>query len=158
MLVTLPRQFVRLFSFFSLVVFLGPGCSKESPLPPRVPVSGTVLYQGAPVSGATVVFEGETAARPGVGVTDQAGKFRLSSYSEGDGVPPGKYRVAITKFEAPPPAQEDTSMEAAAARKPEPASAPKSLLPKRYADSATSGLEETVAEGNTNDFTFDLTD
>lgn len=158
MLVTLTSQFVRLFRLACLAVLVGSGCSKETPLPPRVPVTGTVLQKGAPVSGATVVFEGEAAARPGVGVTDQAGKFRLSSYTEGDGVPPGKYRIAITKFEAPPPSQEDTSMEAAAARKTEPASAPKSLLPKRYADSATSGLEETVAEGKTNDFTFDLTD
>lgn len=140
------------------VLCLGPGCSQSTSLPSRVPVTGTVLYNGNPVSGATVVFEGDSVARPGVGVTDSAGKFRLSSYTEGDGVPPGRYRVAITKFEAPPPSQEDTSMEAAAARSPQPASAPKSLLPKRYADAATSGFEETVAEGNANDFRFELTD
>lgn len=70
--------------------------------PGLVEATGTVTVDGKPVEGASVSFqpiaeEMEGFGRPAVGTTDASGKFSLMTYEPGDGVPEGKYKVAVQK-------------------------------------------------------------
>ena len=136
-------------------------------------VEGTVTYNGEPVEGATVSFQpvspdGESAA----GMTDANGRFRLTSTSAtvaGRGALPGDYRITIQKREPPPPdpiqaafdrgeIDYDEMQRRMAARGPlATRAASRDLIPARYGQPGTSGLQETVVQGR-NAFTFDLTD
>jgi len=75
------------------------GCGGPSEVP-TVPVSGSVRVQGKPAEGAIVVLhpvaggEAMTHFRP-QGECDAEGAFRVRTYVEGDGAPPGEYRVTI---------------------------------------------------------------
>ncbi len=80
------------------------GCSGSSGSPELVPVSGTVLYKGAPVEGALVSFHHEKAPRLASGVTDKEGKFVLTMLENGDGAMPGTNLITVTKGAAAPAA------------------------------------------------------
>jgi hypothetical protein len=76
------------------------GCGEDSTRMPRVPVSGRVTIDGQPLAEATVVFlkKGGLAdpnADAPRGVTDQDGRYQLSTYAENDGAPQGEYLVGI---------------------------------------------------------------
>lgn len=126
------------------------GASEPADRPKRTPVTGTVLYQQQPVEGATVVFTPQGGAHGAIGVTDAKGRFKLTTFTPDDGAVPGNYGVAIRKTEvaaAPAGAADDADL---------PPAVQKSLLPDKYATHTTSGLQETVADGKANDFTFNL--
>lgn len=77
------------------------GCSSSSGTKP-VAVSGKVTYKGVPVPGAMVQFmptskEGEPAS----GRTDASGQYQLVSPKGAQGVPPGEYKVAISRMIGP---------------------------------------------------------
>jgi hypothetical protein len=134
------------------------GRAKDAPKLYRV--SGSVTYKGQPVPGAKVMFLGDGKSPPAVGVTDDSGKFALSSLA-GSGAVAGKHPVMIVKnTDAAPDAPADTSMEGAAKAAQAKNSAPKeaSLIPSKYANAATSGLEFEVKASGSNDFTIDLKD
>ena len=78
--------------FLTLSFACGCGSSTLAQLP-VFPVEGRVVFQSAPVAGATVAFYKEGAAVPGSGVTNAQGEFRISSYAENDGALAGKHRV-----------------------------------------------------------------
>jgi hypothetical protein len=65
------------------------------------PVHGTVLLDGIPVAGVSVCFHPLTEnrrlerQRP-YAVTDEQGRFRLTTFVRGDGAPAGKYRVTFS--------------------------------------------------------------
>ena len=61
-----------------------------------MPVNGTVLLDGKPVAGATVMLIPRERGRPALGKTDAQGKFTLSTYTQGDGALPGLHRVTVT--------------------------------------------------------------
>ncbi|MFG0335441.1 MAG: hypothetical protein ACF8TS_18945, partial [Maioricimonas sp. JB049] len=94
-----PRYFVTgcLVAVLSALPLLT-GCSSSEPPPDRpetAPVTGTVMYQGEPVEGATVVFTPAGSQATGaVAKTDASGKFELMTYEPGDGAIPGKYQVS----------------------------------------------------------------
>ena len=115
-------------------------------------VSGTVTYKGQPVAGAKVMFMGDGTKAPAVGVTDDAGRYSLSSLA-GSGAVEGKHVVAIMKESEPDPAAKvNMSMEEAAeaAKKPAKTGAGTSLIPAKYQKPETSGLEFVVKpESNT---------
>lgn len=80
------------------------GCGPKFEKLPTVPVSGTVTYNGRPVSGARISFlstmkEGRNAT----GTTDSSGSFTLSTYLGGTqkaaGAMPGDYTVTVSKRE-----------------------------------------------------------
>jgi hypothetical protein len=87
----------------SLVVFVATawafssfGCGSSSGV---YPVSGKVLYRGAPAAGATVSFVRKGAADPmreqvPQGVVREDGTFSLAS-PLGNGAPPGEYAVLV---------------------------------------------------------------
>ena len=83
------------------------GCSgiEEFPLGQ---ISGSVTCEGKPVPKAIVYFEpirtGESAqvGQQGFGLTDENGKFAISTYGENDGAVIGKHLVRVGRSETTP--------------------------------------------------------
>jgi hypothetical protein len=101
------------------------------------PVHGEIAYKDgsdvAPLAGGQIVFEPADPDQPKVsarGFIKPDGTFEMSTYREGDGVPPGKYRVMV----APPPFFPGRKRDLE----------PPVLFNERYRDFATSGLEIAV--------------
>jgi hypothetical protein len=113
-------------------------------------VTGTVTLNGGPVESASVLFTpavGSTDNRlASQAITDSQGRFQLSTHIGGgkfkSGIVPGKYSVAITK---PDPAAPKNAY-----------TAPKNLLPPKYADPVSSQLKAEIIAGQPNDFPFPL--
>src|SRR5688572_16534013 len=61
-----------------------------------VPVEGVVTYNGAPVSGAGVMFVRAEGGLPGMAVTNAEGKFELKTANH-PGALVGQYNVSISK-------------------------------------------------------------
>ena len=132
----------------ALVLLCAVGCGRAGTAP-TLKVTGTITYNGTPVSDANVAFTPENG-RPAVGVTDASGNFTLSTFDPGDGAVPGKHTVTVTDAGTAPAAagEEDYSMPDESAGR----------FPAKYADPAESGFTATVEKGKENDFTFDMTD
>src|SRR5262249_1398298 len=74
---------------------------------PTFPVSGRVTVGGQPVAGATVAlhrYDTETSKYTSVadGLTDDLGRFQITTYAKFDGAPAGDYVVTITRKEGIP--------------------------------------------------------
>jgi hypothetical protein len=81
-----------------LVAFVG--CSQSGSFSR---VSGKVTFNGEPVEGARVTFVGTTEARDGSheeysSRTDSSGKYAISGVKKSPGIPPGVYKVVVTKL------------------------------------------------------------
>jgi hypothetical protein len=130
-----------------LAVVLGlSGCGDPSPT--VSPVRGQVLYNGRPVPHAQVTFHpvGESSCgvvRP-VGKVDDQGRFTLTSFKDGDGAPPGEYRVTVVWYLARPtrPGSDETVSA--------------NYLPAKYATADTSQLTATVTAGGNELRPFEL--
>jgi hypothetical protein len=118
------------------------GCGPSTRLKGLVPVEGVVYYDGQPIEEATVMFDpGDPTnlkLRSAIGVTDADGKFTLTTLNPKDGIAPGEYKVAISKY------------------KEGPTGAPISLLPEKYDDVNRSGFTATVPKRGVKDLRFDL--
>jgi len=78
-------------ALYSLLLVAAAGCGGSG----FVPVSGKVTYSdGSPLTKGRVNFQSETSNAFGVIGTD--GSYTLTSVEEGDGAPPGTYKVYIT--------------------------------------------------------------
>ena len=128
-----------------LLALLSAGCSKSG----TVEVEGTVLLDNQPVPDATVLFipEGGTG-QPAQGVTDENGKFQLTTFKDKDGALPGAYKVTVSKSvptPQPPEAEPGDArsvvahMKAIREHKQE-----KSPLPLMYASEKTTPFRFTV--------------
>lgn len=129
------------------------GCSgRPANRPATYPVSGIVQFSGSPVAGATVGFQSkQPQGRSASGITDAQGRYELTTFSRGDGAPPGDYGVIVLKYKETAAA---SGGEYRPVQGPEPP--PEHELPPKYAAAATSGLEATV--GTTAlEFNIDLT-
>jgi hypothetical protein len=115
--------------------------------PKLYPVSGKVMYRGAPAAGATVSFrrQGEAGDDPIVGVVQQDGSFELLCGSQGRGAPPGNYDVFIEWKRA------------TAKGKRRPQHGPDKLK-GRYADPKRPRLRATVEANATNLPAFEVVD
>jgi hypothetical protein len=119
--------------------------------PTMAKVSGTVTWQGKPVSDAIVQFVHKN--RPGAaGRTDAAGRFSLTTLKPGDGAYFGSFRVAIEPFvpglDPDPPA--------APPRTPPPPLPSRKDIPQVYRSPETSPLSVEVVQGFANQFDFEL--
>lgn len=118
-----------------------------------VPVAGTVTLDGEPVAGAKVTFIPAGPGIPATGTTDATGRYELRIGSGRTGVPLGRYGVTVSKLKV------STITEGEARRVTAAASAEvvetestsnglvqviEHVIPRRYADPATSGLEVDV--------------
>ena len=99
------------------------GCGKGRT--PCVPVSGRVLLDGKPVpQGFIRVIPAN--GRPATGTLDADGRFRLTTFDDGDGCIRGTHAVEVIARQRISPTQS------------------RWLAPRRYFDAATSGITVTV--------------
>ena len=101
------------------------GCSDGRPT--RVPVSGTVMIDGKPLTKGSVRFVPE-GARPSAGSLDSQGRFNLTCYDGEDGAVIGRHRVQVS-------ASEIVGAEKVVWH-----------APTKYADFRTSGIEVEVTQ------------
>lgn len=137
------------------------GCNRKSRLSVS-PVKGRVTYRGQGVPNAIVTFfvsgdasEQAKKMRP-FAYADTQGNFEIKTYRDGDGAPPGKYRVSVI---APGssvgsggkdrPAGEAAAVPASAVNIPPD-------IAKKYGNVDTAGIEVTVQEGENNLPPFEL--
>jgi len=127
------------------------GCGPKKPV--TAPVAGRVLLDGKPVAEAAVLFQPVDGGVPARGGTDAEGRFGLSTFARDDGALVGRHRVVVSKVVGETVAANELGLEAA----PAPAAAqPKAVLPRRYADPATTSLEAVVEpQGTTIDLTLE---
>jgi hypothetical protein len=130
--------------FLLACLTLTAGCG--SGRPKCVAISGVVTYRGAPVPEATVIFI-PPKSRPATGLTDTQGRFKLQTFSAGDGGVLGDHVVCVTKTVVDPTAATTS-----------PYSKTKSVLPARYGTPVKSPLKATVTAEGPNEFKFELTD
>jgi hypothetical protein len=109
-----------------LVVASLAGCSDGRPA--RVPVTGKVLIDGAPLAYGQVLFHARNH-RPATGKIQPDGSFELATYERGDGCVVGEHVVTVHGGEA--------------------INATTMLWhsPPKYSQAAGSGLSATVVEG-----------
>lgn len=132
------------------------GCSSGTGRAPTYQVTGTVTLKGQPLEGATVAFvpaEGGSH-EAATGITDAAGKFKLSTFLADDGAQAGDYRIKVSKFDIKKPTKEEQDRYISIEEeqkiqfgdeKPTPPA--KNLLDKKFASEATSGFTHTVKKG-----------
>ena len=129
------------------------------------PVTGKVLYNDAPVGGATVSFWAPKAARAGTGTTDDKGEFTLSTAA-------GENHITVTKsvggvkalpsnvaLKNPAALAESNAVpetiKKVTKKDPQP---PKPLVPEKYATLNSSPLKEPVTAKGPNKHVLKLTD
>lgn len=127
------------------------GCGAKSNGPETYPVTGVVTLKNAPVDGAILQF---TPASPDAGVSGAQAITRPDGTYEvkinldmgkttKTGLPPGDYKVAITKLQVTP-------------GQTAPNIPPKNVLPTEYATIESSPLTVTVKPEGENRFEFPL--
>lgn len=112
------------------------GCGSKSERPATLPVQGKVTYKGQPVSKGTVTFQSD-AGQTATGEIQPDGTYQLSTFVERDGALPGHHKVMIIANDADPTLMPGSSP----GYKP-----PKELVPKKYENLETSGLDADVAK------------
>jgi hypothetical protein len=149
------RNLIARLRLVGAVVFLGSllvaagGCGTKGSR-----VEGSVKYKGQPVEGANVELRTDGGDLIAVGITDPAGKFRLTTGQGKDAVPHGTYKAVVSKFEAPKATEgvkvdpssggmskDVIKMMAGSMGKKDP---PKNSLPERFGSPKTTTLSVTV--------------
>jgi hypothetical protein len=131
-------------SVIGLILLTCAGCGSDQL---RVyPVSGTISFDGKPMQGggaiAFIPTEGQNGKTAG-GVIDDDGNYTLSTYAEGDGSIPGKFRVIVTQAAAEEP---EATPDGTAPREPVESLSSDLLIPAIYSDFKASPLTATVEE------------
>ena len=112
-------------------------CSDGRPV--RVPISGIVTIDGEPVKFGSILFSPQDGTRPGGGAIEgEEGRFRVSTYTAFDGLPPGKYDVTVSAIEVLGEYSQRWH------------------APKRYADVATAAYSVTIG-GESDSMHIELT-
>jgi len=126
------------------------GCGKGRPA--TMQVSGRVTYQGQPVPEGSIMFHPEKG-RPALGSIGPDGSYTLTTFDQGDGAAPGKYRVTIdaraAAANAPRSFQEELGGNSPTSI------GVKWLAPEKYSRLETSNLTAEVKPGQ-NVINFDL--
>lgn len=112
------------------------GCGPRRP--ETVSVSGRVFFDGQPPPKPGMIYfaplepaEG-FPRRPGRAAFDTDGHFIVTTFTESDGLMPGRYRVGIDCWQTPPQAEGPPAV---------------SLVPEAYREPGSSGLELVVEPG-----------
>ncbi|WP_437223681.1 hypothetical protein SH661x_003312 [Planctomicrobium sp. SH661] len=122
-------------------------------------MSGKVTLDGKPLSGAQVALQPvltdpkEKFQRPSSAFTDEAGEFSPETYSNGDGLRVGKYRVAVIKKEmvgTPPAGANADQIQQMPLRY-------KWITPRKFSKPESSGLEVEVTSQGLEPAVIDLT-
>lgn len=145
----------RIHLLIVAALMAAPGCSQPGPtgtVLETAPVSGTLTYQGQPLSSFLVVFTPVDGRRPATGRTDSAGRFQLGTNAPGDGAVVGAHKISVA-FDP------DTGVDSTQAMPIEdPAEMPKPPveIPAKYANPETSGLTQDVPASGVTDLKIDL--
>lgn len=126
-----------------MILLLSPGCSEEQPFRKATsPAKGTVTVDGMP-PGSGIQIQCHPAGAPDAEhptvsstETDAEGKFAISTYESGDGLPAGDYTLTFTWQEFNVISRDYSGED---------------KLNGRYSDPATSTIKLTVKEGEEND-------
>jgi hypothetical protein len=121
------------------------GCGPKEEHPETVPVQGKVTYKGKPVPKGTVTFQPD-AGQPSAGEIQPDGTYQLSTFAPKDGALPGHHRVMIIANTGDPTKIPGSSPGYVT---------PVDLVPKKYNQLGSSGLEATVSKDKTT-YDFDL--
>lgn len=141
-----------------ILCFSGCGGEKKE-MPETAPVSGTVTYNGSPVTGATVSLLSTSDGKPATGVSDSSGAFTVTTFvsgaDEAPGAVPGEYKVTVTKFPSANMTPEQMAERMQSGGKMEP---PKNELPEKYASTETTDITASVGADGLTDFKIELVD
>ena len=152
-------HFSRFLSLFAIICLCGCGAADTLTL---APVTGTVLYNGKPISGATVAMISEKGQMAN-GFTDSEGKFRMTTGGR-PGVPVGLAKVGISKMSGNAAPVDIKNLKPEDMMKIQKTTggvakdlAPKSEIPSKYAKPEESKLTAAVdKDGKKNVFEFIL--
>ena len=123
-----------------LIVIVVTGCHRSSQ---ESQVSGVVTLDGSPIGPGMIVFAPVGGGTPATGSIERSGSYTLNTSRE-VGLAAGKYKVAISIRELPENVKRSDQIPPG-----------KLLIPERYEQSTTSGLEyEVKPGGNTIDITL----
>ncbi|REJ90559.1 MAG: hypothetical protein DWQ34_17075 [Planctomycetota bacterium] len=138
------------------------GCSGGAgDAPDYVPISGTVTYNGQPLTSGRVQYTpvGQGKGHSATGMIDPDGSFEMSSSASIPGVAFGEYMITIhtdgtptgatpmdSETGGPPPGHPGADSNAAP------------TIPEKYTVGATSGLTDTVDENHSGTKTIELSD
>lgn len=110
----------------------------------RVPVTGTVLFDGKPLESGTIRFGGDQGAAGASQIVN--GEFSLNESGSQRGVLPGRYDVLIASWiEERGSVRKDGSFSPGITR-----------IPLLYLDPEKSGLKAEVVKGQSNRFSFEV--
>jgi hypothetical protein len=140
--------------FVCLIPIVLVACNLDSG-PPRAPVTGIVTYRGIPVAKAQISFI-PTSGDPQIatGMTDEQGKFSLTTMDLNDGAIVGSHKVQIMAHgpDRPlKPGEIGSGLPGEMVRG-DPA------IPTKYFDAQTSGLTFDVKKPGPNEAKFELVD
>jgi hypothetical protein len=142
----------------SLLLLLGCGAPKDARHKDLAPASGIVLYKGAPVGGATLVFHNEDSTRQGGSAIAEAdGEFTLRTFG-GEGTFPGNYTVTVIKDRIVNPISDEELLRLEREGKDLPETKTESLLPAKYRLKTTSPLKITIPAGGDKNLKIELAD
>ena len=146
------KWFVPLIGFMVPGIVTGCSGSKGS----YATVSGVVTQNGTPFEGAkvtfisTVEYEGKRAAYSAM--TDSSGKYLIATVGKEPGIPPGMYKVTVTKLEATGkslPKDFDAGQVAASGTG-------RNLVSQEYENENTTKLSVTLEPGKNENQNFDV--
>ena len=121
-----------------LLALVASGCSNG---PHLTKVTGTVTFEGIPLTNGSISFVSDSGRANAAGIINEHGEYTLSTHRPGDGVTPGTYRVCIASFETLPEMKQHSG---------------KRAIPERYFDVRHSGLSATVEDRRTQVIDFPL--
>jgi hypothetical protein len=135
---------IKPLGFSLLVLLIVCGCSRG---PSYIQIKGTVTLDGKPVADAALNFSPVKAApggEPSAGVTDAQGNFTLNTAHDTPGTLQGKCRVTVWKADLVPmaPGEQVPELE-----KGFEGQRIKYIIPKKYTQFNTSGLEFDIQPG-----------
>jgi len=152
-------------AFLSLAALIGCSGKNEGAY---ATVSGVVTLNNNPVDGAQVVFH-PTVEVDGkkqtsyAAMTDSSGKYIIAAIGKDPGIPPGLYKVTVTKYEGkganlPKEAIDPGQLDAMASDTgvTGKGAGPNNLLPKEYATVGSTKLTSTLQAGKNENVNFDL--
>jgi hypothetical protein len=137
---------ITLALLFVLLAF-GSGCGGGGDLP-TVKAGGVVTIDNKPLANAHVIFT-PNQGRAATAQTASDGTFSLGTYQSGDGAIVGHHHVSVAAREAG-----DGQLNRPGA--PGMERPGRSLIPEKYASTATSGLEFDVSKDGKNTFEIQL--
>jgi hypothetical protein len=130
---------------------LAVGCGGSGGGEATVPVVGNIKVDGEPAPNAVIrlIPQGTTGGQGGGGATDSTGRYEVSTPQGKKGLPPGQYKVTVSRRLNPdgsPPDPNTPPIESKAIE----------TLPAKYSDLTKTELSLNISPDDKRSFDFDL--